>query len=243
MNSTGRPDFPIPAMDLAPGDSPDLVDIRLRRRGPAAPARARYRRAEDSRAAILQAVVDLVERDGGEPVHVDRIAERAGLHKMAIYRIFGSRAALLDEVAGRLCDGERARWDEIAGATDGTPRAVLIALFDDLARRVRADAACDCRLARLTSQGEALPATGQRSLALRGALRAFLHAHCLASGAAEPGRMTDALMLVWQGAVSPRWTDEEVAALCDGLPAVVDGVIRGHVPAAAGATSPIETCK
>ncbi|WP_425125741.1 TetR family transcriptional regulator [Burkholderia gladioli] len=39
---------------------------------------------------------------------MDRIAERAGLHKMAIYRIFGSRAALLDEVAGRLCDGERA---------------------------------------------------------------------------------------------------------------------------------------
>ncbi|WP_420955729.1 TetR/AcrR family transcriptional regulator [Burkholderia gladioli] len=187
--------------------------------------------------------MDLVERDGGEPVHVDRIAERAGLHKMAIYRIFGSRAALLDEVAGRLCDGERARWDEIAGATGGTPRAVLIALFDDLARRVRADAACDCRLARLTSQGEALPATGQRSLALRGALRAFLHTHCLASGAAEPGRMTDALMLVWQGAVSPRWTDEEVAALCDGLPAVVDGVIRGHVPAAAGAASPIETCE
>ncbi|MBJ9663908.1 hypothetical protein [Burkholderia gladioli] len=137
----------------------------------------------------------------------------------------------------------RARWDEIAGATDGTPRAVLIALFDDLARRVRADAACDCRLARLTSQGEALPAAGQRSLALRGALRAFLHTHCLASGAAEPGRMTDALMLVWQGAVSPRWTDEEVAALCDGLPAVVDGVIRGHVPAAAGAASPIETCE
>ncbi|WP_369065067.1 TetR/AcrR family transcriptional regulator [Burkholderia gladioli] len=209
MSSTGQLDFPIPAMDLPPGDSPDLVDIRLRRRGPAAPVRARYRRAEDSRAAILQAVVDLVERDGGEPVHVDRIAERAGLHKMAIYRIFGSRAALLDEVAGRLCDGERARWDEIAGATDGTPRAVL--MFDDLA--------------------------------LRGALRAFLHTHCLASGAAEPGRMTDALMLVWQGAVSPRWTDEEVAALCDGLPAVVDGVIRGHVPAAAGAASPIETCE
>ncbi|WP_186030265.1 hypothetical protein [Burkholderia gladioli] len=76
---------------------------------------------------------------------------------------------------------------------------MLIALFDELARRVRADAACDCRLARLTSQGEALPVTGQRSLALRGALRAFLHAHCLASGAAEPRRMTDALMLVWQG--------------------------------------------
>ncbi|MBU9216762.1 hypothetical protein [Burkholderia gladioli] len=36
MSSTGRPDFPIPAVDLAPGDSPDLVDIRLTRRGPAA---------------------------------------------------------------------------------------------------------------------------------------------------------------------------------------------------------------
>lgn len=242
MSSTGRPDFPIPAIDLAPGDSPDLVNIRLTRRGPAAPARARYRRAEDSRAAILQAVVDLVERDGGEPVHVDRIAERAGLHKMAIYRIFGSRAALLDEVAGRLCDGARA-----LGRDRRRHRRHAARGADRLVRRAGAARACRCGLrlpagpADLAGRGPARHRPAQPGAARRlaglpacalpglGRGRARAHDRCADAGLA--------------GAVSPRWTDEEVAVLCDGLPAVVGDVIRGHVPAAAGAVSPIETCK
>jgi AcrR family transcriptional regulator len=71
-----------------------------------------------AREAILESAVALAGSEGIESVSLTRLAKHAGLHKMAIYRAFGSREALLEACVGQLCQRERNRWDAVASSID-----------------------------------------------------------------------------------------------------------------------------
>jgi AcrR family transcriptional regulator len=61
--------------------------------------RERAEAAERTRRRILDAVIAHLRSSPGEPLPVDRIAERAGVARSTVYAIFGSRAGLFDAVA------------------------------------------------------------------------------------------------------------------------------------------------
>ena len=74
--------------------------------------------AIEARKAILESAVALAGEEGLESVSLTRLARHAGLHKMAIYRAFGSREALLEACVEELCQRERNRWNAMASCID-----------------------------------------------------------------------------------------------------------------------------
>jgi AcrR family transcriptional regulator len=57
---------------------------------------------DDKKQAILDAAIALADEKGLSAVSMRAVAERAGLTAMALYPYVGTKAALLDEMAGRL---------------------------------------------------------------------------------------------------------------------------------------------
>lgn len=57
---------------------------------------------DDKKQAILDAALALADEKGLDAVSMRAVAERAGLTAMALYPHVGSKAALLDEITGRL---------------------------------------------------------------------------------------------------------------------------------------------
>src|SRR5258708_38106780 len=65
---------------------------------------------DDLRNIILEAAAALFYRQPIESLNVERLANQTGLSKRRIYRIFGSRKALLQAYADWLCKRKHARW-------------------------------------------------------------------------------------------------------------------------------------
>ncbi len=72
-------------------------------------ARGRYQRSDVSRERILEAAVELFSTRGYAGARVDRLAERSGIAKTAIYYHFGNKegllAAVLERAATQWIDG------------------------------------------------------------------------------------------------------------------------------------------
>ena len=103
----------MPADLAAPGDRPDGGQRRWD-----------LDKAERRR-AVLAAAIALIEEAGpGEDVHVQQIAERAGLSRTVLYRHFTDRADLDRAIQAEIVDRV---WAEIVPALslDGTPLEVI----------------------------------------------------------------------------------------------------------------------
>ena len=59
----------------------------------------RARRREQHRQRVIEAAIDLLERQGRDAVTTRAVAVAAGLQPPAIYRLFGDKEGLLDAVA------------------------------------------------------------------------------------------------------------------------------------------------
>ncbi|MFI8266279.1 MULTISPECIES: TetR/AcrR family transcriptional regulator [unclassified Streptomyces] len=111
------------------------------------PAAARIRRSpEQVRAAVHQAVIDLLSDPEGEDLNIPAIAQRAGVNHTSVYRRWGSLDALLaDTVTTRLerssplndtgtLRGDLTAWAEASARSMQTPegralvRAVVLSM-------------------------------------------------------------------------------------------------------------------
>jgi AcrR family transcriptional regulator len=81
------------------------------------------------RERILAAASDLFHRQGIRGVGVEAIAAAARTNKMALYRHFESKDALVAEWLRRLTGQAYAMWDQVAAAHPGDARAQLVAWF------------------------------------------------------------------------------------------------------------------
>src|SRR5262245_39351597 len=92
----------------------------------AAPRRRGRPREADRTDAILQATLALLEEEGYEQLHVQRVAERARVGLATIYRRWPTKQALVAEAV---------RCKDMADAVPetGDPRADLAAVMRDLA--------------------------------------------------------------------------------------------------------------
>lgn len=168
------------------------------------PRRARMSSAA-SRAALLDAVHTLSRDKGIDNVSVDEIACRAGLHKVAVYRLFGSRQALLLEYVLRHCNVLRDIFDEASGAQPDDARRQILHVFSRLSPgligRIQA------MQTQCTRRNDAIAhLLDNESMSLREHLTKL----CVGMNAREPDMLSFALFSVWQGVAFNAWTGAEL---------------------------------
>ena len=94
-------------------------------------ATRRQEASDERREEVLKAARALLASDGDEPFSIDAIAKRAGVSRMTVYNLFGSKAGLLENLFDSLAArGEFASMGEVFAHADPLQSLdELIALF------------------------------------------------------------------------------------------------------------------
>ncbi|MFE6780302.1 TetR/AcrR family transcriptional regulator [Streptomyces sp. NPDC057702] len=156
---------------------------------------------------VLDAAAELFYGQGINAVGVDLIAQRAGVTKKTLYDRFGSKdalvAAYLRERDERWRGWLTARVEEAgrsAGEAAGTAR--VVATFDALEVWTRRENPRGCAF--VNAAAELPDPTHPGHLAVieqKRWLRDYLRALCRATPAADPERLADELVLLYEGAM------------------------------------------
>ncbi|MFM0199285.1 TetR/AcrR family transcriptional regulator [Paraburkholderia fungorum] len=185
----------------------------------------------DLRNIVLDAAVALFHREPIESLNVERLANQTGFSKRRIYRIFGSRKALLQAHADRLCDRERARWREAGHRSGEEPVQHLLELFIDVAVELASDAyqRSQSRMPAVQVTDEEHPLRLSRT-DLGREFRALLIRLAIAAKAVDAEALADTLMMLWEGASSSFKSGSDARRVAQRLPTLVDHIIRSYVP-------------
>src|SRR5262245_31946842 len=89
----------------------------------------------DAQAQILAAADELFYREGARAVGVDAVVKRAKVNKMALYRQFESKDALLLHYLARMDEVFWGYFESSLAQHPGKPREQLVQFFSDLAQR------------------------------------------------------------------------------------------------------------
>jgi AcrR family transcriptional regulator len=184
---------------------------------PSRRAASRAQQAGDSGAAasskprvrdrIFETACDLFYQHGIRDVGVDQIATEAGTNKMSFYRSFASK----DELVAKYLEQKAAElwlwWDETVRLHAGDPRQQILALFEGISKIVCSSTSRGCALANAAVELAAEDHPGRRVvLAKKREMRRRFRELALATGAANPEELGDALMLLMEGAYLSRLT-------------------------------------
>lgn len=162
------------------------------------------RSARDSRPGrerILDTASELFYRDGYGAVGVDTIIEQAGVAKMTLYRNFASKDEL---IVAYLEQANDRFWDWFDGALASAPddpRERLVGLFDAVAKLSASPACLGCTFQAAAGEFPALEHPGHRvARSHKDELLRRLRELAVDTGARDPGRLAEQLMLVMDGA-------------------------------------------
>ncbi|KXU82411.1 hypothetical protein CI15_33270 [Paraburkholderia monticola] len=185
----------------------------------------------DLRKSILEAAEVLFSREPIESMNLERLANRTGLGKRTLYRIFGPRKAFLQAYAEWLCDRERARWHEAAQRCGEEPVETMIELFIDIAVVLASDDHPPGPI-----QVLAIPSTDEKH-ALRLSrnnlvreFRALLLRLAVAANATDAEALAESLTTLWLGATSGFQSGGDSIRVAQHLPSLVDHIIKSYVP-------------
>ncbi len=186
---------------------------------------------DDLRNIILEAAAALFYRQPIESLNVERLANQTGLSKRRIYRIFGSRKALLQAYADWLCDRERARWREAGYRSGEEPVQHLLELFIDVAVELASDGHQreQSRMSAVLFTDEEHPVRLLRTSPGR-EFRALLMKLAVAANAVDAEALTDTLMMLWEGALSNSRSSSDARRVAQRLPTLVDHIVKSYVP-------------
>ena len=179
--------------------------------------------SSDARCAILDAAIQLYSTYGFDAVTVDEVAQQAGVNKMAIYRVFGSRESLSRACIERVSESELERWIQAMGQ-ESTPRQQILTLFTELARRISSDDVTEHPPSRMMMCRMQLARDG--FIAHRRQMQALLLRLATMLGTPNPRALSDALILLWQGVTLDLHANDETRRLASLLPAVVNQLIH-----------------
>jgi AcrR family transcriptional regulator len=152
-----------------------------------------------TRGKLLRAAAELFYRDGTS-VGVEEIARRAAVSKLTIYRHFGSKEALLDEVLRQRSDQVIA-WLQAAADRPDDPVERLLAVFDALHGWYTEARFRGCAIVNAATQVPA-PSSPARRIAPNhlGRLRDLLTMLAADAGAQEPQLAGRQLLILLEGA-------------------------------------------
>jgi AcrR family transcriptional regulator len=152
-----------------------------------------------TRGKLVRAATELFYRDG-TTVGVDQLAQRAAVSKLTIYRHFGSKEGLLEEVLRQRSDRVIA-WLRAATDARDDPAERLLAVFDALfgwysERRFRG-----CAIVNAATQSPALDASARQIAPEHLArLRELLTALAADAGVDDPELAGRQLLILLEGA-------------------------------------------
>jgi len=196
--------------------------LRTRRASTKPPKRAAERIRETAR--------DLFYRQGIRAVGVEEIVTRAGVTKPSLYRSFLSKDALAADYLRHMGEEGLARFEGVIAANPRDPRGQLrVWLMELQAKANKSDyRGCGTTNAAVEYPDRRHPARKVAS-DIKSRFRARLAALAAATGARDPDRLGDALMLLFEGVYA---SGQLFGA---GGPArvvveVVDALIDSHLP-------------
>lgn len=190
----------------------------------------------EAQAQILEAVDELFYREGARAVGVEAVVNKAGLSKMALYRQFESKEALLMHYLERR-DVEF--WDYINNSLDqhpGDARAALKQIYIDLAARAIRPAYRGCPFVNIAAEFPDREHPARRFVAENKArVIEKLRTLSAAAGAADPNALAAALALLLEGAYAASQTYDSAESPLAALPETAETLIGAAVKAAGAA--------
>jgi AcrR family transcriptional regulator len=189
-----------------------------------------------TRGKLVRAAAELFYREG-TTVGVDEIARRAAVSKLTIYRHFGSKEGLLDEVLRQRSDRVIA-WLQAATDRPNDPVERLLAVFDALHGWYTEARFRGCAIVNAATQNPA-PRSPARRVAPNhlGRLRDLLTTLAADAGAEDPQLAGRQLLILLEGATV-------VAALTGDADAATDAreLARRVLSPAHASTAPCDGC-
>ncbi|VWB18343.1 TetR/AcrR family transcriptional regulator [Burkholderia lata] len=207
-------------------DSGESSQTKLSRTG----SRRNRVAARDARKAILEAAMELYYSEEFGSVSMERVAERAMLHKMTIYRTFGSLDELVQASIVFICARERAAWQQAVGRFPESAVLQLRELFVDLSSRVSEGCnhgRCLQRLARHFPD-----ATHPARVSIvehRHEFQVLLLTLATQTGSRAPTDFVDTMTLLWDGVAASLGVAEESLRLAYVLPDLIDRLLSSYV--------------
>ena len=165
-----------------------------------------------ARDRLLAAADELFYEEGIHTVGIDRVIERAGVAKATLYNVFGSKDELIRAYLTARHEARQKRiWNGLARWS--TPRERLLGVFDVLGDVFAQPGFHGCAF--LNASAEA--AAGSAAAAVSGQSRAWVRSLFTelsqAAGAADPDRLAQQLVLLYDGAnVAARMDHDPSAA-------------------------------
>jgi AcrR family transcriptional regulator len=152
-----------------------------------------------ARERLLTAADELFYAEGVHTVGIDRVIERADVSKASLYKIFGSKDELIRSYLAARHATRRERLTSELTRFD-TPRERLLGVFDVLGELFLEPGFHGCPFVNASAEARPDSPAVQASDAARAWRRSFLLELSADAGAADPPRLADQLMLLYDGA-------------------------------------------
>lgn len=203
-------------------------------RNPATPERAPRVPAPQAREYLLEAALQLFQRDGVRAVSVESVARRAGVNKMSVYRCFSSKEALIAAYMERLEEDFRQFWEKNLARHGGDAVRQLLDIFDALAAQDTPDTRWgQAFLSLCTEFPDREHPVRQYVERFTATLREMFAERCRAAGLAEPERLAAALALLMEGVHAACRTCGPCSPHVRIAPDVARAILSGALPAPA----------
>jgi AcrR family transcriptional regulator len=166
------------------------------------PRRGAPQKGEASaRERILATANELFYREGVRTIGVDTVVERSGVSKTTLYRVFESKDALIAAFAAERDRLSWEWWDRIEEQHADDPRALLVALLSEIARRIEGPAYRGCPFLNLATEFPDENHPGWvAARANKEEMRARLATIVARLGVADPNRVASQIALIINGA-------------------------------------------
>jgi AcrR family transcriptional regulator len=152
-----------------------------------------------ARERLLAAADELFYAEGVHTVGIDRVIEHADVSKASLYKIFGSKDELIRSYLTARHAARRERLTTELLRYD-TPRERLLGVFDVLGELFLEPGFHGCPFVNASAESRPGSAAVQASDAARAWRRSFMLELSSEAGAADPQRLADQLMLLYDGA-------------------------------------------
>ena len=164
------------------------------------------------RERLLAAAGELFYQEGVHSVGIDRVIEHAGVAKGSLYNAFGSKDELIRAYLRARHSRTRERMARELEARYKTPRDRLVGVFEVQGMSFTEPGFRGCAF--VSASAESLPGSAVEEVAgeYRTWVRSLFLDLAYAAGAAEPERLAQQLVLLYDGAGISAWMDRDPSA-------------------------------
>ncbi len=182
-----------------------------------------------ARDRLLAAADELFYAEGVHVVGVDRIVARAGVTKASLYNTFGSKDGLVRAYLENHLSRRQRRIAKIL-AEHTTPRARLLAVFDEVEGMLAGSAFRGCRF--ISAAAESAPGEAGEIVAeqYRAWLWSLFTELAEAAGARDAKQVGRQLFLLYDGAAVAARMDDDRAAAAKAVRSAVMALLEAAIP-------------